>query len=101
MNVFLSDGRLRIEAETPAEGFWLSNAVQEAVQARLDIRYETSPDGKAALLVPLKQRESLPESKGNCFVCGEPVYGFSWWTKNPAKHPDAIPVHDECFTKTR
>lgn len=37
---------------------------------------------------------------GACAVCGGPVYGYPWWTKNPAVYADAEPVHGgECWSK--
>lgn len=38
------------------------------------------------------------KSPRNCTVCNTPVYGFSWYDKNPTRK-DASPIHEECYRK--
>lgn len=48
------------------------------------------------------EEEATPKAKNNgpCVMCGKDVYGYSWWTKNPMKYKDALPIHDgKCFQK--
>ena len=39
-------------------------------------------------------------SVGLCAICGDPVYGYASWTKNPEKYQDAQPLHEgDCWQR--
>lgn len=52
--------RLIIEAETPAEGYWLHETLREITSNGFDCRYDLKGEG-AALQVPLRKQGELSD----------------------------------------
>jgi len=63
-----------------------------------NIKDPVSPCLSQAALISLREvrrpPEEVPESVGDCAVCGKPVrHCFSWWTMGAPRKP----IHEECW----